>query len=656
MRVLILTANPKGTAQLRLDEEVREIDNVLRRAKRREEFTLESKWAVRPEDIQEALQEYQPQIVHFSGHGTQEGWIFEDETGQPKCVSGNVLAGLFEIFANQIECVILNGCYSNIQAEAISQHIKYVVGMNQAVSDQAAIKFAVGFYKALGARQNVNSGARQKFEFAYKSGCIAIKLEGIEEDLVPVLLKKDEDNKSNNILQNVRKQLQEKIPFRSTFVTAVGITVLMIVLRFSGFFQASELLFLDIMMRSQPVEEQDDKLLIVKITDKDRKYYANIESPKNSASLADKFTYELLDKLLKHNPRTIGIYNYRYAKSEGELKKLINYTQTDKRLVFICDFPNSSEKEGSDPPLDVPIEQVGLSDFLNDSDKVIRRQIIRWPTPSDTPATKSTECKNKKQDYMDSFSFLVAQKYLSKDGKEYKSIGGDDGIFKSGETVLQPLDNISQGGYNFRNLNAYQIFLNYRYTQDSENKRSLSSIAKIMTIREVLEKGEEKDIKEKIVLIGTPITGFDNTFSTPFSTGGADSQIRGLFIEAQMISQLVNAALGSRPLLKVWDIQYDMLWILCWSMIGAIAVQLSYPKVKKLLLFLTIGLFSLYAICFILFSSPIKRWVPLIPSALAFSSSGFVIVLVRLYHQRKEQPVLSSSKNLLPSLQNRRNP
>ncbi|KYC41247.1 hypothetical protein WA1_22545 [Scytonema hofmannii PCC 7110] len=454
----------------------------------------------------------------------------------------------------------------------------------------------------------------------------------------------------------IPKQLQKKakrqlnIHWRSlstTFLTSVGFTILIMVLRLSGFFQPSELFFFDLMMRSQPVEEQDDKLLIVKMTSEDRKYYARLESPKNGRSLADKFTYELLDRLLKYNPRTIGIHDYRrYAKSEGGLEKLINSTQTDKRLVFICDFPEVyEENEGLDPPPDVPIEQVGLGNVLSDSDKVIRRQIIRWPTPSDTPSTKSTECKNRKQEYMDSFSFLIAQKYLSKEEKEYKYIGGDDGLFKSGETILQPLDNISQGGYNFRNLNAYQIFLYYRYTQDSENKRSLSSIAKTLTIREVLEKGvKEKDIKDKIVLIGTPITGFDNTFSTPFSTGGADSQIRGLFIEAQMISQLVNAALGTRPLLKVWNIQYDILWILCWSLIGAIIFQL-YTQPRKLILAVGISLCCLYLICFVLFISPIKRWLPFVPPAFSFSGAGLVVVLIKLSRVEQQPEKLSLGKS-----------
>ncbi|MEH1978070.1 MAG: CHAT domain-containing protein [Nostoc sp.] len=181
--ILILTANPKGTSQLRLDQEARDIEEGLQRAKQRDQFVLKSMFAVRPRDIQRAMLDINPSIVHFSGHGTgDEGLVFEDETGSAKLVDGEALAGLFELFAEQVECVVLNGCYSEVQASAIAQHVNYVIGMKKAIGDKAAIEFAVGFYDALGAGRTV--------EFAHKLGCAAIRLAGIPEQLTPTLKKK----------------------------------------------------------------------------------------------------------------------------------------------------------------------------------------------------------------------------------------------------------------------------------------------------------------------------------------------------------------------------------------------------------------------------------------------------------------------------------
>lgn len=181
--ILFLAANPNDTSQLRLDEEIREIDAGLQRAKQREQFVLQQRWAVRTRDVQRALLDFKPQIVHFSGHGGgEEGLLVEDETGTSKLVNTEALAGLFELFSERLECVVLNACYSKVQAEAIVRHIPYVIGMSLAIGDKAAIEFAVGFYDALGAGESI--------EFAYKLGCNNIHMAGIPEHLTPVLKKK----------------------------------------------------------------------------------------------------------------------------------------------------------------------------------------------------------------------------------------------------------------------------------------------------------------------------------------------------------------------------------------------------------------------------------------------------------------------------------
>lgn len=181
--ILMLASNPKNTSQLRLDEEIREIDVGLQRAKKRELFDLKQRWAVRIQDVYQALLDLKPQIVHFSGHGVgDDGLALEDEAGNLKLVDTEALAKLFELFSTTIECVVLNACYSEIQAEASAKHIPYVIGMNKAIGDKTAVKFSTGFYNALGAGESV--------EFAYKLGCNIIQLDGITEHLAPVLKKK----------------------------------------------------------------------------------------------------------------------------------------------------------------------------------------------------------------------------------------------------------------------------------------------------------------------------------------------------------------------------------------------------------------------------------------------------------------------------------
>ncbi|WP_414622771.1 CHAT domain-containing protein [Calothrix sp. CCY 0018] len=200
--ILLLAVNPTNTSRLRLDEEVREIQAVLKLSKHREEFEIISLWVVRLDDLRRALLDHKPQIVHFLGHGTgDEGLALENNSGQMQLVSALSLTRVFKLFP-QIECVLLNACYSEVQAEAINQHIDYVIGINNAIGDKAAIEFAVGFYEAL--------GENRSYEEAFNFGCVAIKMEGIAESSNPVLLKR----KTNSV--NIKKTAtikQKKILF-----------------------------------------------------------------------------------------------------------------------------------------------------------------------------------------------------------------------------------------------------------------------------------------------------------------------------------------------------------------------------------------------------------------------------------------------------------
>ena len=203
-RILILTANPKDTSKLRLDEEVRAIRQRLRQARERDTFVVETEWAVRTGDIQQALFDFKPQIVHFCGHGVgEEGLAFENDVGQAQLVSANALAGLFKLFKTQVKCVLLNACYSEVQATAIAKHIPYVVGMKQAIGDKAAIAFADGFYGAL--------GAGRSFEDAFAFGCNRIQLETIPEHLTPVLKAKRKAKTSSSQKQSTQ-QIVEPMP------------------------------------------------------------------------------------------------------------------------------------------------------------------------------------------------------------------------------------------------------------------------------------------------------------------------------------------------------------------------------------------------------------------------------------------------------------
>lgn len=183
MKILFLASNPFSSDRLALDEESREIEQKVRDAKHRDLVTFKSQWAVRPEDLQQALLQENPVIVHFSGHGGGAiGIVFHSQDqDDERLVDGKALADLFRVLKDNIRVVVLNACYSEVQAKAIVQEIDFVVGMADSVGDKAARVFASAFYRGLAFGRSVQT--------AFDLGLNELRLAGLgKEGHIPQLL------------------------------------------------------------------------------------------------------------------------------------------------------------------------------------------------------------------------------------------------------------------------------------------------------------------------------------------------------------------------------------------------------------------------------------------------------------------------------------
>jgi hypothetical protein len=183
IKILFLAANPLDSERLALDEEARSIEDKIRVSKLREEIKFRTKWAVRPDDMQQALLEEEPTIVHFSGHGGGKAGIalHTEAHGCTKLIASEALADLFKILKDNIRVVVLNACHSHEQAKAIVQEIDFVVGMADSIGDEAARVFAAAFYRGLAFGRTVQA--------AFDLGLNELKLMGLKQDEeVPVLL------------------------------------------------------------------------------------------------------------------------------------------------------------------------------------------------------------------------------------------------------------------------------------------------------------------------------------------------------------------------------------------------------------------------------------------------------------------------------------
>ncbi len=158
--VLFLTANPSDTTRLSVGEEYREIHGRLLVAGCRERVELVYAPEVRASELAQIIQRYDPTVVHFSGHGDDEGaLLLSDATGRAATVSVESLAALFSALAREVpmRCVVLNACHSDALATALATHIDCVLGIASTLRDKAAVSFAGAFYEALAYGRDVES-------------------------------------------------------------------------------------------------------------------------------------------------------------------------------------------------------------------------------------------------------------------------------------------------------------------------------------------------------------------------------------------------------------------------------------------------------------------------------------------------------------------
>lgn len=149
--VLLFATNPRGTSQLRLDEEVRSIQETIRKSEHRDSIVFESRWAVRPLDILQAINELNPDVVHFSGHGAESGeLVLENADASAKMVTKEAITQTIMTTSDKIHLLFFNACFSFEQAEAVTQYVDAAIGMATSIGDAAAVAFAAQFYSSLG--------------------------------------------------------------------------------------------------------------------------------------------------------------------------------------------------------------------------------------------------------------------------------------------------------------------------------------------------------------------------------------------------------------------------------------------------------------------------------------------------------------------------
>ncbi|NJP12417.1 MAG: CHASE2 domain-containing protein [Leptolyngbyaceae cyanobacterium RU_5_1] len=386
-------------------------------------------------------------------------------------------------------------------------------------------------------------------------------------------------------------------------------TGLVLTARSLGVLQPLELWAFDRLLQLRPKEAPDDRLLIVTIDESEVQAQA---AQGGRGSLSDQTLDRLLKELERHRPRVIGIDVYRDFAVSSRYPDLAAQLRRNQRLVAICKSSDAiADPTGIAPPPEVPESRVGFSDFLEDGDGVLRRQILKLDPDPASPCTTPY-----------AFNARLAVQYLEPMGIRPESTS--EGNLKLDQTVFQWLTE-RMGGYQGIDAGGNQIMLNYR------SLSSPGAIAPQVSLTQVLQgKVRSQAIQDRIVLVGVIASSSGDVWITPYGTGTAN-EVPGVLIQAHMTSQILSAVLDRRSLIWVWNWAGEALWIGLWSLAGGLSmlwVQTNPSALARSRLFQGVIGVTAIAILTGLSGALLGQggWIPLVPAGIALGIAGSITI------------------------------
>ena len=380
-------------------------------------------------------------------------------------------------------------------------------------------------------------------------------------------------------------------------LASVGVAAGVAALRFSGLFQGLELLAYDGIMRSRPADSIDRNILVVGITE------AELDV-NGFSSISDATLEKLLDRLYQSGASVVGLDLVRDSPIDPDYSQLIDYFADSDKLITACGT-SASGGDGSElePSPQANPDGVGLAESSRDKDLTARRHLLAMDS-------SVGQCKAEF-----AFSTLLAYQYLLSRSPEVEETAATAQFWTWGDLQI-PLLRSHQGAYHNEDMRGDTTLLNYRMTKNVDRQPF-----EIVTLSEILSDAVSDEVIEgRVVLIGTTAKSMGDSVKTPFRTAtGAQAEIPGVVFQAHQISQLVDAVLGQRRLLRSLPRWADGVWILLWAGIGGLIVGRSLRL--RYLLAVSVGATGmLYIICWAGFVW-MGLWLPWVPAAISLAST-----------------------------------
>jgi CHASE2 domain-containing sensor protein len=542
-------------------------------------------------------------MLFFAGHSSSRGRGVININPRESLTIDQLKYSLRHAIHQGLKLAIFNSCDGlGLARDLADLHLPQVIVMREPVPDRVAQLFLKQFLTAFSAGQSLYQSVRQARE----------QLQAIEAEFpcatwLPVICQNPAEAPPRwqdwHGDKNVRSPRLGKTAIAAALLGSLLTTSLVGLVRSLGVLQPTELALYDQFLRSRPIEPPDPRLLIVTVTDQD--IQSQGAEPRRG-SLSDGSLLKLLNVLEAANPRVIGLDIYRdFPAGPPGLKQIL---ETSDRLISICKRPDPKDNPtGILPPPEMPEMQIGFSDFVQDPDAVLRRQLL---TMTPNPTSHCTAAY--------AFSTQLALRYLAEDGMMARFTPKGD-LELDARRFRRLKDRFS--GYQTIDNRGLQILLNYRQTPTPKE------IASTVTMTELLQgQVNPKAIEDRIVLIGVVSATSGDNWSTPYGMKFG-SRVPGVMIQAHMTSQILSAVRDRRPLIQAWVLWQDYLWILGWAILGG-SLGIYLRRWVWLLTALLSGLIILLSLAWFLFLQGL--WIPLLPPVITLLLSSLAAPKLRL--------------------------
>lgn len=159
--------------------------NAVRAATHRELVEIEHLPAATTSDLLDALADFRPHVVHFSGHAASDVLEFDtgsDVHGPGHPVSADVFARAIAAVDEPATLVVLNACDSEPQLQGLLAVVPLAVGMSDDIRDPDAMTFAARFYRNVAEGQSIAS--------SFEAARTQLELDGLTDAELPLLVAK----------------------------------------------------------------------------------------------------------------------------------------------------------------------------------------------------------------------------------------------------------------------------------------------------------------------------------------------------------------------------------------------------------------------------------------------------------------------------------